>query len=543
MTTTSFSVNRVRAARKRARALAAAHNFGRDESGVMIAFSIFFFLIILLVAGIGVDLMRFEMERTKLQNTLDRAVLAAADMQQTLDPTSVVMDYFAKANLNATLDTPSVNSGLNFREVSALAHMNVPTQFMHMMGVDTLVAPALATAEEAIEGIEVVLVLDVSGSMGSNNRLVNLKPAASEFVDTVLALAPAGKVSVSIVPYNTQVATGAALLSHYNRSDAHNFSYCVNFEAADFSTTALSTGQPLEQTAHFDINTDSGGSSLPPSPTDLARPVCSILPASQIKVMSNNATALKNQINAFVSGGNTSIDVGMKWASALVDPGTRAVIDAMIADGDVDPHNAGRPVSFSEPGVLKVIVVMTDGQNTSQWMLRDDLRTGLSDVWFNDSQNRYSIRMTGGPNQFYWVGANVWQDHAFGNGSGETGPAVRLTNQQLFALNSTRRVATEIYDPAYANLGLGSAEDDWHNLAREFVPDVVKDTRLQSICSAAKGNDVVIYSIGFEATANGEIQMRNCASSPSHFFDVNGVEISSAFQAIAASIAQLRLTQ
>ena len=37
--------------------------------------------------------------------------------------------------------------------------------------------------------------------------------------------------------------------------------------------------------------------------------------------------------------------------------------------------------------------------------------------------------------------------------------------------------------------------------------------------------------------------MRDCASSPSHFFRVEGVEIEDAFEAIARQINQLRLTQ
>jgi hypothetical protein len=37
--------------------------------------------------------------------------------------------------------------------------------------------------------------------------------------------------------------------------------------------------------------------------------------------------------------------------------------------------------------------------------------------------------------------------------------------------------------------------------------------------------------------------MRDCASTPSHFFRVEGIEIAAAFEAIARQINQLRLTQ
>ncbi len=69
------------------------------------------------------------------------------------------------------------------------------------------------------------------------------------------------------------------------------------------------------------------------------------------------------------------------------------------------------------------------------------------------------------------------------------------------------------------------------------------DTLLDSICTAAKNERIVVWSIGFEVSDHGANVMRSCASSPSHFFRVEGVEISDAFEAIAKQINQLRLTQ
>jgi len=73
--------------------------FAREEDGVVTAMALFFVLMMCLVGGIGVDLMRNEMERTNVQATLDRAVLAASDMEQVMSPEGVVRDYFAKAGL------------------------------------------------------------------------------------------------------------------------------------------------------------------------------------------------------------------------------------------------------------------------------------------------------------------------------------------------------------------------------------------------------------------------------------------------------------
>ena len=51
--------------------------FGADESGSLTIFSLFLFLLILMIAGMSVDLIRHEHGRVAMQNTLDTAVLAA----------------------------------------------------------------------------------------------------------------------------------------------------------------------------------------------------------------------------------------------------------------------------------------------------------------------------------------------------------------------------------------------------------------------------------------------------------------------------------
>ncbi|MEZ5716880.1 MAG: pilus assembly protein TadG-related protein, partial [Paracoccaceae bacterium] len=309
-----------------------ARRFGRDESGVMIAYSIFFLLIMLIVGGIGVDFMHYEMSRTRLQNTLDRAVLAAADMQQTQDPVAVVEDYLAKAGVDAQLTgTPVVNTGLNYRDVAASATLTVPTQFIHMLGFNSLTAPGAAKAEEKIEAIEIALVLDVSGSMNSNNRLINLKPAAREFIDAVMDLTEEGDVSVSLIPYNTQVSAGPDLLKHYSYEiggtntittlpselgpvlaaglqshlltpgiTQHDYSHCVNFDAASFGSTTIPTNVTLEQTMHFDMFSYAESTTWPPVADTMPTPLCNTSANADIMVMSTDDIALKNRIDDLV---------------------------------------------------------------------------------------------------------------------------------------------------------------------------------------------------------------------------------------------------
>jgi glycosyltransferase A (GT-A) superfamily protein (DUF2064 family) len=91
---------------------------------------------------------------------------------------------------------------------------------------------------------------------------------------------------------------------------------------------------------------------------------------------------------------------------------------------------------------------------------------------------------------------------------------------------------------------MGSASyNDWYYDVWDSVGHSEKNNRTQAICDAAKAEGVVVFTIGFEAPSSGQAVLKNCASSVSHYYDVNGIEISQAFAEIASSIRQLRLTQ
>lgn len=72
----------------------------------------------------------------------------------------------------------------------------------------------------------------------------------------------------------------------------------------------------------------------------------------------------------------------------------------------------------------------------------------------------------------------------------------------------------------------------------------IANSNTQNICNAAKANDhIEVFTVAFEAPASGEAVLQDCASKPGNHFDVEGTQISDAFDAIAAQISQLRLTE
>jgi len=556
--------------------------FRCDESGVMAYPTVAFFLAMLAVGGLGVDLMRMERDRTMLQYTLDRAVLAAADLDQTQPPAVVVKDYLNKAGLGEHYTPPIVETGLGYKRVQATINSTFEAHLMRFSGGTDLPIYATSKAEESIDGLEISLVLDVSGSMNSNSRLTNLKLAAKDFIDTMVANTTEGKMSISVVPYATQVSLPDDLIGQYSTVGENEYSNCINFEASHFSQAQLPTSETLKRTMHFtpwgysnrDMRTYYN------SPRLIKDPVCDPRQSRQILPLQRDANTLKNFIQNLSAGGNTSIDIGMKWGTALLDPSARPAIYALSTgnDASVPGDYSDRPVDYTDTDTIKIIVLMTDGQNTSQYFVNNHRRDGPSGVHFSKIVGRDDIRYNTGAaslkvystydaynDRYYWHLPHYpkWADHPIGTGNStfydcdrygnscrwmsenadpvDNPPYVQHLNySELFARTSLKYLYRYIFDDW---MDFYQARNTWYYGIYSSYGNGTKNNRTRSVCAAAKAKGIVVYTIGFEAPSNGVAVLRDCASTDSHYFDVNGLEIKDAFASIATSIRQLRLTQ
>lgn len=422
------------------------------------------------------------------------------------------------------------------------------------MGVETLPYGAQSEAEEAVNDIEVSLILDVSGSMGSGSKLANMQTAAKDFVEGILEGASDDRVSVSLVPYSTQVSAGPELLAQLTTTHNHDMSHCVNFEAADYGTTAIQRTHPrfdngnpvndgngnqifdpvpLSQTAHFD----------PWRHYSYGRthryPVCRNADYVDIVPWSNNAQALKDQIDDLTANGNTSIDVAVKWGAALLDPSMNSALNGLIANPNVEIDSAFsvRPHAYDNPDSLKFIVVMTDGINTTQYRLKDTAKEGMSDIYRSDNGSNPDYILKVGSD---WWNMNDRQWVSPPSNNSTTLASLRLSKLEMWSQMSMKWRA---YNGWYTRTGRASDYYDELYDPRTYWNDATKDAQLKDICDTAKANDVVIFTVGFEVTDYSASVMRDCASTPSHFYRVEGLDIEVAFASIKNQINQLKLTQ
>ncbi|WP_322892770.1 MULTISPECIES: Tad domain-containing protein [unclassified Yoonia] len=508
----------------------------------MTIFGLFIFVIILTVGGMAVDIMRYEYKRVALQNTADRAVLAAGSMRQSGDPATVVRDYFRREGLENNLVAVKVDRGLNYRRVHVQTAATFPTILMKLLGVDELSIQLASAAEERYNKVEVSLVLDISGSMDENGRIEALRRAGVEFIDTLFDNAAPGRVSVSIIPYAGQVNPGPVLARQMNISPRLTQSHCVDFTEDQFRTTELSPTTSLVGTGHFDPSLSDETAQMFGCPVHAGA-------YSQISAFSSDPVELRRQITNLTGYGSTAIDIGVKWGAALLDPSMRPAISGMIDAGAVSDSFEGRPLDYDDPSALKVLVVMTDGVNDREARMVPTHKTGESPVYVDTIDNNVSIYLPSRPgNRKYYVPfIRSWQDHPWGAIDAQNlDSARRLTWDQVWARHSVYWVALNLYGIPLRNQWYSEydiANNQYNNWWIKFTERAEKDQRLATICEAVRARDIPIFTIAFDAPPGGAAAMQDCATSASHFYDVDGTDISATFRAIAGSINRLRLTQ
>ena len=82
--------------------------FAHDEMGTLTIFGLVMLFLMVMVGGIAVDVMRYEVRRTQLQNTLDRSTLAAASLKDALD--AVAADFQSETGNTVTISYAGSNA-------------------------------------------------------------------------------------------------------------------------------------------------------------------------------------------------------------------------------------------------------------------------------------------------------------------------------------------------------------------------------------------------------------------------------------------------
>lgn len=334
--------------------------FRRQDAGNVSMIFAFMSLPLIMIAGGGLDFMIHERERVRLQDALDSGLIAAAALTQPKEAEATIRSFLKAAGFNeATLKVTEKRS-LASRQVNATATKTVKTAFLKLGRIDELTVTAAGSAEEAVKNIEVSFVLDLSGSM-RGNRINAMRPAAKNFIATLLTGKNKDYTSISLIPYAGQVNVGEVAFDAFGGAAArkHTMSSCYsNLEAKyteaipDFETT-----DQVPQFSTWKVGTNTGFDPWN-CPTE----------ETSISYISNDSAALQARIDGYHMFDGTGTHISMKWGLHLLDPNFRTTLANAKARGVslVNAQFSDRPAAYDDNRTLKVIVLMTDGEVVAQ---------------------------------------------------------------------------------------------------------------------------------------------------------------------------------
>jgi Flp pilus assembly protein TadG len=342
--------------------------FCRDETGAFAVLGLFLFLVMAIAGGVVVDITRSEMARRQMQHAADNAVLAAAVIADEAEAEAEARRFLTAAGVPPEdVTIRSVYDPEGNRSIRIEGNASIGTTFMSLVGQEQLAQPVLGAAQSDATSFEIVLVVDVSGSMGEGGKMPKLKAAANAFIDTVFS---DNRVehSISIVPYNSAVNLGSELASRLRLTAEHKLSHCVRFEAAQYHTIGIDAGTVLIRTAHFDRDSKSAAGPGGALPT----PHCTQNASNEVLPWSNDVDALRAKVASLVPLGFTSTDLGTRVGAMLLDPSLEGVLSSMADGGQVSPELVGRPSAMDDSAVRKVLVILSDGINNKQYDMAAD---------------------------------------------------------------------------------------------------------------------------------------------------------------------------
>jgi Flp pilus assembly protein TadG len=180
-----------------------------EEGGVLLVVALAAMAVIG-ATGVAVDIGRGQMVQAKLQNSVDAAGLAAGSTLNTSDLTAVATKYialnFAQGNLGATLGTVTSSLSQDKQVLTVNASATLPTTLMKIFGNNSMTVNATTEVTRASMGMEVSLVLDITGSMWTSNNYIKQREAAAAMINVLYGdRETVPNLWVSVVPYVTSV--------------------------------------------------------------------------------------------------------------------------------------------------------------------------------------------------------------------------------------------------------------------------------------------------------------------------------------------------
>jgi len=462
-----------------------------DQSGSAIPLIAMGIFSMMSCIGAAIDMSRAQLVQARMSSALDNAGLAAAATASTTDINSEANKYF-NANfptnyMGTTLGTLVVTPNADNSVLKLSITGSVPTSFMKIVGYNNVAISASAEITRGSKGLEVILVMDNTGSMddpagGGVSKISAAKSAANSLVNILFGSnATVPNLYIGLVPFSQAVNIGTGHAS-WTTSTALNWgttswSGCVESRSNGTLTPQYDITDDTPSTRLFKkyywpddgsnnwiTTTTSHGRTTTTYNISSSRGPNLYCPKAVTPMTSAKATII-NSINAMTTDGNTHIDLGLVWGWRMISPKWRG-----LWGGEMNTNNL--PLDYNSPLMNKAIILMTDGDNTIS----------------NGKYSAYDYPSNG------QLGSNPCPGGNCSNG------------------------ITEL------------------------------NTRTATVCSNIKANNsgVIIYTIALGTSISNGVKtmLQNCASKPEYYFNSPTTDdLASAFNQIGDSLANLRISK
>ena len=191
--------------------------FARNRRGsIAILFGLAVIPIVLGI-GVAVDYGRALLVRERMSSAADAAALAIGSWTGLTDAErrTKAQQYFDANYPSAALGTVgTLNVTFPGDDIKVEVSGTVPTTFMRLANINSVNVGSSAIITVKQRKIELALVLDTTGSMGSGGKMTSLKNAAEEMVKTLFdgnAISP--DVKIAVVPFSGAVNIGTDKLN------------------------------------------------------------------------------------------------------------------------------------------------------------------------------------------------------------------------------------------------------------------------------------------------------------------------------------------
>lgn len=381
---------------------ATRRRFFVDERGAVMAFLAFATIPMIGFVGIGTDVARAYLVKSRLSSALDAAGLAGG--RSFFAPTrDADIDMFFQANfptgyMGATLEGPTKTIDEANETIRLYARAAIPTAFMHLLGYDHLTVDAAAEVVRRMIALDVVLSIDMSGSMSwssgsGTSRIAAARSAASELVGILfgddatkehlhIGVVPwAGKVKVMRAgeSYDSSLTTSVAVDPFTNpiTGAAQSQVYFADNSPVPLLSAPEPTWTGCVFNRFLDDGLDTSDADILLGPAEVAdadwpawQPIgfagdpfpgsgrcamsigyseCTPCPHHGISALDNVKQNILDAVAALQNPtGTTNIPAGLGWAWRVLKP--EAPFTEAVADPDYQLQRA--------------IVLLTDGENT-----------------------------------------------------------------------------------------------------------------------------------------------------------------------------------